>query len=299
MDFTREKGAKNFRQHMIFGFKGNTGNHNYLAGKKRKTKAARDSSSSLASTTSPSEESSSTEEERQKRTKKKKKQRRKAAGGDIDKEVLWELVNDMWPLEQRPAHLQDKNVCHALGLKAINEYKTHYNKEAEEKGIAAAAYGKDPRPRVKKFKGGRDDGMKKLLPSRFEVGPLLCAPKKYWEKVPLKRALYRHLPLAHLGLESHISEKVILSMHDRRNVIKLEMFCKTNAGRDKTEKADWTMPGEIRQLQEALLAYTAVTNTLWPMDYSPTVISKVNNPPTTIRGDQNTLRPKNRTSEKK
>lgn len=104
----------------------------------------------------------------------------------------------------------------------------------------------------------------------------MCPPKKYWHKMPHKRPSFRHIPLSHLGLEGQVGEKTILTMHDRRNIVKLAMFYKANAGRDKKEeKTEWEQPSEVRHLQEAVLNYVAILRQLWPYDFAGLVITRV------------------------
>jgi len=213
--------------------------------------------------------SSSSESSRDERRKKKKKKSKE------EDDIHWDLVNDMWPLEQRPARLQSRKVVCRMKLKTIQDYKTHFEKEEENKGTSASIFGRDQKPKKIKLAGGSDDCFKKLSQARFDLRLPLCPPADYWSRLPQKRALYRHLPLAHLGLEGQISEKVVLAMHDRRNVVKLEMFYKNNACKDKSEKEEWALPSEIKHIQEAVLSYVVTLQALWPLDYAGLVINKV------------------------
>jgi len=193
-----------------------------------------------------------------------------------NKDIHWELVNEMWDISERPAHLRNKKVVCSMTIAEISQYKEHYEKAEEKKGTSNSAFGRDQKPKKKKYRGGKDDGCKNLLQSRFELGLPLSAPRKYWDKMPYKRPTFRHIPLSHLGLEGQVSEKTIITMHDRRNVVKLAMFYKANAGRDrKEEKQDWVQPTEIKHLQEAVLNYVSVLRQLWPYDYGGLVIWRV------------------------
>jgi len=235
-----------------------------------KKKAKRGSSSSSESTVTTSSPSDS-ESDSDKRT---KSSRSMKTRGKIEDKIHWELVNSMWLLAQRPAHLQDKKVVCRLHLDTINAYKEHYEKEEEKTGARSAIFGRDQRPKKVRVPGGTDDNFKKLVQARFDLTLPLSAPKKYWEKMPHKRAIYRHLPLAHLGLENSVSEKVVVAMHDRRNVIKLEMFHKANASKDKTDKQEWTTPTEVKHIQDAVACYSAIQRQLWPLDYSGLAITR-------------------------
>ena len=94
--------------------------------------------------------------------------------------------------------------------------------------------------------------------------------------MPARREVFRHFPLAHLGMEGQVSEATIVPMHNRRVPITLDMLYKGNAGKDsKAEKADWVEPPEVRHLQEAILNYVLLLNALWPLDYARLVITRV------------------------
>ena len=189
---------------------------------------------------------------------------------------MWELVNEMWPLDTRPRLLQNKKTVEKMTIAEISQFKEHYEKEEEKKGAGSAVYGKDRKPKPVNFEKGKDDGLARLHPARFELRMPLCAPKKYWGKMPVRRDVYRHFPLAHLGMEGQVSEATIVRMHDRRVPITLDMLYKGNAARDsKAEKAEWLEPTEVKHLQEAILNYVVLLNSLWPVDYAGMVITRV------------------------
>ena len=189
---------------------------------------------------------------------------------------MWELVNEMWPLDTRPKLLQCKKTVERMTIAEVSQFKEHYEKEEEKKGAGSAIYGKDRKLKPVNFEKGKDDGVARLHPARFELRMPLCAPKKYWSKMPVRREVYRHFPLAHLGMEGQVSEATIVRMHDRRVPITLDMLYKGNAARDvKAEKAEWLEPTEIKHLQEAILNYVVLLHALWPVDYAGMVITRV------------------------
>ena len=189
---------------------------------------------------------------------------------------MWELVNEMWPLDTRPKLLQSKKTVEKMTIAEVSQFKEHYEKEEEKKGAGSAVYGKDRKLKPVNFEKGKDDGVARLHPARFELRMPLCAPKKYWSKMPVRREVYRHFPLAHLGMEGQVSEATIVRMHDRRVPITLDMLYKGNAARDvKAEKAEWLEPTEIKHLQEAILNYVVLLHALWPVDYAGMVITRV------------------------
>ena len=136
--------------------------------------------------------------------------RKKKAGAN------WTLLNDIWPLEERPKKLQDKRYVSKLSWPTIMALQDRYEKEAEKKGVGSAIYGKDRKLRKIRFKARGDDGYTRLHRARWLRLPM-AAPDKYWARVPrAHEQRFRHLQLAHYGVESQINEKVILSLHDRQ-----------------------------------------------------------------------------------
>ena len=189
---------------------------------------------------------------------------------------MWDLVNEMWPLEARPKLLQKKKVVEKMSIAEISQFKAHYDKEEEKKGGGSAVFGKDKKLKAVVFKKEKDNGTTKLHAARFELRMPLSLPKKYWHKLPAKRDVFRHFPLAHLGMEGQVAETTVVRMHDRRVPITLDMLYKGNAGKEmKAEKGDWLEPTEVRHLQEAVLNYTVLLNAIWPLDYAGFVVSRV------------------------
>ncbi len=143
--------------------------------------------------------------------------RKKAAKGKKDdRDAKWALLNDIWPIENRPKKLQDKEYVNRQSWRTLHALQDRYEKEAERKGFGAAIFGKDAKLRKLSFKKKSDDGYVKLHPARWLRLPM-AAPDKYWSLVPRAHdQRFRHLQLGHYGAESQINEKVILGMHDRQ-----------------------------------------------------------------------------------
>ena len=199
------------------------------------------------------------------------RRRRKKKGGG-----MWELVNEMWAYEARPRLLQNRRTVEKMTIAEVSQFKAHYEKEEEKKGGGSAVFGRDRKLKAQRFKEGKDNGTSKLHPARFELRMPLAVPKKYWDKIPARRDVFRHFPLAHLGMEGQVSEMTVVRMHDRRVPISLDMLYKGNVGRDaKADKAEWLAPTEVRHLQEAILNYAVLLNALWPLDYAGFVIMRV------------------------
>jgi len=188
----------------------------------------------------------------------------------------WQLVNEMWAFEARPKLLQDRKRVEGMSIAEISQFKAHYDKEEERKGVGSAVFGKDKKLEPVKIKKGLDDGEKRLNKARFNLRMPICPPKKYWHKVPKKRDVFRHLPLGHLGLEGQVSEATVVRMHDRRVPVTLDMLYKANAFKEmKQDGGAWIEPTEIRHLQEAILNYSVILWAIWPFDYAGFVIHRV------------------------
>ena len=232
-----------------------------------------DSSSDGGSASSSSDEDGSSDSGPSGSSKKRKATAKssKSAGS-----AHWQLVNEMWNFEARPKLLQDRKRVEGMSIAEISQFKAHFDKEEERKGVGSAVFGKDRKLEPVKVKKGVDDGDRKLSRARFNLRMPICAPKKYWHKVPKKREVFRHLPLGHLGLEGQVSEATVVRMHDRRVPVTLDMLYKANAFKEiKQDGGTWIEPTEIRHLQEAILNYTVILWAIWPFDYAGLVVQRV------------------------
>ena len=128
------------------------------------------SSSSDNSSSSSSEESSSSSSSRERKRMKKKVSKDK---------VNWDLMYEMGPRDQRPKHLQSRKIVNSLSLGKLLQYKEHYEKEAERKGLGSAVFSLDMKIRKTRYKKMTDDSQTKLHPARFTRLPLVL-PRKYW-----------------------------------------------------------------------------------------------------------------------
>ena len=224
--------------------------------RKSKKKEASTSSSSASSSSESSSSSSSSEtdaetsssastsssSEGEKGSKKKKK------GG---KKLDLDLLEMLWPKEDRPKRLQKKSVIESKSMSTMLRMKDQYTKEMEKKGMGAAVYGRDQKPKPVKYKAMRDDGEKKLHPARFERMPR-AEPKEYWDQVPTGRPeVYRHLRLQHLGVEN-VPEATIVKLHDRKVPVELSMMARE--------------VNTMRQVQLAVCSYVTVMRILHPID---------------------------------
>jgi hypothetical protein len=176
-------------------------------------------------------------------------------------------MNEMWPIERRPHHLQNRKIVQKLSLGKLMRYKEIYEKEAEKQGMGAALYGKDMKCKKTTFKRCSDDGVQKLHKARFCRMPL-AQPKKYYKQVPKRRQeIFRHFPLEHYGADNQVTEQVIVRMHDRQVPVDLDSFV----------RAGYLKGGDLcyMWLQQGLLTYAAIMHSIWPLDYTPHVILRI------------------------
>lgn len=214
------------------------------------------SSSSSESETSSSDDSSSGEEKRRGRGGKGRRARVKR--GKLD----WELLEELWPAEDRPKALQSRKsvVKQGLSMAELMDMKEQFMKEQERKGVGAAVFGRDRKPKKMKFKAMKDDGERKLHPARF-VGLPRVEPKLYWEQVPVAtKDIYRHVPLQHIGVEG-LAENTVVKMHNRKVPVELDSMLR--------EVKD------CKQVQVAVYNYVASLRSLHPMDFSGLVMLRV------------------------
>jgi len=175
-----------------------------------------DSSNSSSSATSQDSDSdsspasSSASSQSDKTVGKKRKRGRKSKQNSI-----WDRLKDIWAMEDRPAHMRKKGGIKDMSITDIIQYKEHYEKEAEKRGVGGAIFGKDSKLKAKVFKQQKDNGYNKLHKARWERLPM-STPKKYWKKVPKKREdIFRHLHLEHYGAEGLVNEATLVRLHDR------------------------------------------------------------------------------------
>ena len=175
--------------------------------------------------------------------------------------VDWELLEDLWPIEDRPRRLKEKRAVKGMSMGQLMRIKEQYEKENEKKGLGSAVYGRDKKPKAKKFKAQKDDGEKKLHPARFESLPRV-APAKFWKHVPTGRSeVYRHLPLQHLGVDG-VAESTIVKLHNRKVPVELAMLRKEPVA-------------EVRHVEQAVWNYVLILRSLHPADHGGLVLHKV------------------------
>jgi len=155
----------------------------------------------------------------------------------------WELSLAIWDLEDRPEALQNETTVNSMTLSEVIAFKEHFVLQAKKEGKGEAAFGRDRKLPVKKFKAEEDDCATILHAARFERGPTTELPT-YWDKVPVRLAnTFRHLPLEHAGADNDVNDCVVARAHDRSLPLRIRMFCKGN----ETKKGFSSSSGEGKE----------------------------------------------------
>jgi hypothetical protein len=220
----------------------------------------KESSGSSTDSSEDSTEGSSSEEGGKKRKRKSGERKKGKKSKKEDKD--WELMEELWPAEDRPRRLQDREyVMGVYSVSKLMRLKDQFEKETAKKGIGSAVFGKDKKPKSVKFKKMKDDGEMQLHPARFVSLPRVD-PAKFWDQVPVGWSeVYRHVPLQHVGAEN-VPEGTIVKMHNRKVPVELAMLRKESIS-------------EVVHVEEAVLNYVAVLRHLHPADYGGLVLHRV------------------------
>ena len=107
-------------------------------------------------------------------------------------------------------------------------FKEHYELLQKKEGKGESAFGSDRKLPTRCYPEQTDNAAEKLHSMRFERGPIVEL-SEYWDDMPQKRTpTFRHLPLEHAGLASHVNECVLTRAHDRTMPLRLRMFARGN-----------------------------------------------------------------------
>ena len=192
----------------------------------------------------------------------------------------WEMLLEMWPLDQRPAAFRRKKVVRSMKFGDLMECRRQYKEQARMEGKGDAMFGADTKLPVQKFAAAKDDRRERFHEASMLRLPIVD-PVEYWKLVPVRREpVFRNIPLKHYGCESVVNELVVVRMHNRSTPVTLKMLHGKNYAMRPGKEAgamdgDWEAPTKLKGVQEALLSHAAISRSLWPMDYTPEVVGKV------------------------
>ena len=201
-------------------------------------------------------------------------------------ELVWNTLNKIWPLEDRPDELQDRDQVALLDLEDIKHLREMHKLENNEKGDKKDNLVRDKKPKEMKFREGPDNCFNLLHPGRWMRMPL--APHAEWfHKTPTKRnEVYISMEMDFTGSNNVIADRTIIDMHDRKNQLSLKMFLSENVSvankpkvETRTQEGDgttstsydlnWRKPSTLSAVQEAYHNYSSLSHWLWPFDPTP------------------------------
>jgi len=189
-----------------------------------------------------------------------------------------DLMEHVWDRHKRPDHLLIPEVVNSYTIDQMMVYKTHYQQQEKQEGKGDAVFTRDAKLPTKSYPAGMDNCAELLHPARFERLPVVPLAR-FWDAIPTRRTVYRHLQLAYIGCNGMVNEAVIGRMHDRSIPLKLAMFSKRHFGKklSSTDEfpVDSDMLREMAPVREAILNFAGVYQTLWPMDLTPHIIQRV------------------------
>ena len=202
--------------------------------------------------------------------------------------LVWNTLNKIWPLEDRPEELQDREHVALLDLEDIKNIREIHKLDKSEAGDKKESMIRDKKPKDVKLREGVDNCFNLLHPGRWLRMPL--APHSDWFfKTPTKRhEIYLSMDLEFTGSHNCVSDRTIIEMHDRRNQMTLKKFLTENINvaskpkvETRTQEGDgststsfdlnWVKPTSLSQVQEAVHNYCSIAHWLWP--YDPTGLS--------------------------
>jgi len=190
----------------------------------------------------------------------------------------WDMMEHVWDRHKRPDHLLIPDVVNSYTIDQMLVYKSHYQQQEKQEGKGDSVFTRDAKLPTKSYPAGDDNCAEQLHPARFERLPVVPLAR-FWDAVPTRRPVFRHLQLAHIGCNGMVNEAVIGRMHDRSIPLRLAMFSKKHFGKKYASTDELTdggdMLSEMAPVREALLNFAGVYQMLWPMDMTPYIIQRV------------------------
>lgn len=151
----------------------------------------------------------------------------------------------------------------------------------------------DRKPKSVHFEAGEDDCFGKLHMARFLRMPL-CPRDEIWGHVPVEIVdKYKNLDLKSIGVDCQVSEKTILKMHNRREILQLKFFYPGNAGVSRgpmietkvksgntvatVSDYNWANINNLKALRESIINFGLISQMLFPYDQSGYMFLKLYN----------------------
>ena len=179
-------------------------------------------------------------------------------------------------------------VCNTK-LETLLAYKLAFDKKKEE-GAQSDAVIFDKKPPVKPYGAFEDDHFVSLHPARFERYPL-GSREAVWQNMPVERHhKYKDIDLSHAGAGGQVSEKVILLLHNRKNLVTLKHFYPMNVTVTRLPMVErrlkndgsymdynWAPINSLKGVKDSVVNYGISMHNLWPLDESGYMFLKLYN----------------------
>ena len=193
------------------------------------------------------------------------------------------MLEDVWDVEKRPEKYRDEEYVNAIPMEtlrhliAINQSENS-SKPADNFEILV----KDRKPKPVSFKAATDDGEKMLHPARYLRLPTAKHDEWYFKMPQERRETYISMDLDFCGADDKVADATISNLHNRKKPLMLKHFLSQNvavASRPKkeirkleqegiTNTTDWNWftPGDLSEVQEAIMNFASVNHYIWPLD---------------------------------
>ena len=196
----------------------------------------------------------------------------------------WKLLNQMWEVDERPAFLQNRHTVNKIPFTNLCALHKNFLDSGGKQGAFSRGAAEE-KPLTIRYKAKCDNGLTKFHSARFERMPT-PDPEVWYGLVPTKRSpVLKNLPLSCSGSEFAVAQQTVELFHDRTKALTLCKFYNGNfniQSKPKTETTTFTKDGSrksvdfnweectsIDQIKEALINFAAISQQLWPLDYTP------------------------------
>ena len=174
-------------------------------------------------------------------------------------------------------------------LETLMSYKDAFDKR-QDAASNVDAICLDKRPKPEHFVAYDDDHFQHLHKARFLRYPL-CSREELWVQMPVERThRYKDMDFEAEGAAGQISDKVLLALHNRKNIVTLKQFFPGNFNvsrapmverklRNGTTMMDfnWAPINSLKGLEDSVLNYTLAMHGIWPLDRTGLCFMKLYN----------------------
>lgn len=122
----------------------------------------------------------------------------------------------------------------------------------------------------------------------------ICDRSNFWKRTPVERIeKYKALDLKSVGAECQVSEKAILKLHDRKEILQLKYFSSCNSSVSRGPMVEtkvknggvvstiadynWSPISSLKNLQDSIINFGLVNQMLYPYDQTGYILLKLYN----------------------